>query len=208
MGVYRLHWSQAIKISHFELHQDNLDTEDSKGMQRSLCLFVPNPYNGCLRTPPDLSSPYFAFWADSGTQMCANLSNFEQICATLRNFRPLWMSLCNFAQTNLCKSWRFKKILCESVQLILDESEKFWTNVIDFERICATICNFWQICANQSYFEQIWAIWEDFEQICVNVSNFWRFWMDLCNSVQFLTILNEPVQLCTTLDKSLQIWAI
>ena len=66
MGVYRLHWSQAIKIWHFELYQDNLDTEDSKGMQRSLCLFVPNPYNGCncLWTPLNPSSQDSAFWAD------------------------------------------------------------------------------------------------------------------------------------------------
>ena len=66
MGVYRLHWSQAIKIWHFELYQDNLDTEDSKGMQRSLCLFVPNPYNGCncLWTPLYPSSQDSAFWAD------------------------------------------------------------------------------------------------------------------------------------------------
>ena len=38
MGVYGLPWTPAVKIWKFELTQDQLDTEDTKGMQRSLCL--------------------------------------------------------------------------------------------------------------------------------------------------------------------------
>ena len=48
MGVYGLPWTPAVKIWQFDLTQDHLDpedTEDTKGMRRTLCLFVPNPYN-------------------------------------------------------------------------------------------------------------------------------------------------------------------
>ena len=40
MGVYGLPWTPAVKIWHFGLTQDHLDTEDIKGMQRSLCPFL------------------------------------------------------------------------------------------------------------------------------------------------------------------------
>ena len=52
MGVYGLPWTSAVKIQHFELTQDHLDTEDTEGLQRSLChsCFKPLQY-GCLRTP-------------------------------------------------------------------------------------------------------------------------------------------------------------
>ena len=43
MGVYRLPWTPAVKIWKFELTQDQLDTEDTEGMQRSLCLFCSQP---------------------------------------------------------------------------------------------------------------------------------------------------------------------
>ena len=43
MGVYGLSWTQLVKIWHFELTRDHLDTEDTEGVQRSFCLFYPKP---------------------------------------------------------------------------------------------------------------------------------------------------------------------
>ena len=67
MGVYRLPWTQAIKIWHFELTQDHLETEDSKGMRRLLCFSSSKPLqHGCLQTPLVTSNQDLAFWAISG----------------------------------------------------------------------------------------------------------------------------------------------
>ena len=43
MGVYGL--PGTVKIWHFELTQDHLDTDVTEGMRRSLRFFVRNPYN-------------------------------------------------------------------------------------------------------------------------------------------------------------------
>ena len=40
MSVYGLPWTPTVKICHFELTQDHLDTDDTK-----VTFFVPNPYN-------------------------------------------------------------------------------------------------------------------------------------------------------------------
>ena len=45
MGTNELPWTPTSKIWHLELTQDHLDTEDTEGNRRSLCLFFPNPYN-------------------------------------------------------------------------------------------------------------------------------------------------------------------
>ena len=64
MGVYRLLWSTAIEMSHFEL---TWDPEDSKGVRRSLCHFCFKPLQyGCLWTPLATSNQDLTFWADSG----------------------------------------------------------------------------------------------------------------------------------------------
>ena len=49
MGVYRLPWTPAIAIWHFELTQDHLNTEDTEGARRSLCFSCSKPLQyGCL----------------------------------------------------------------------------------------------------------------------------------------------------------------
>ena len=40
MGVNRLPWTPTVKICHFELTQDHLDTDSTK-----VTFFVPNSYN-------------------------------------------------------------------------------------------------------------------------------------------------------------------
>ena len=67
MCVYRLPWTPAIAIWHFELTQDHLNTEDTEGARRSLCLSCSKPLQyGCLRTSLDPSYQDLSFWADSG----------------------------------------------------------------------------------------------------------------------------------------------
>ena len=67
MGVYGLPWTQAIKIWHFELTQDHLEAEDSKGMRRLLCFSSSKPLQyGCLQTPLVTSDQDLTFWAESG----------------------------------------------------------------------------------------------------------------------------------------------
>ena len=56
----------TVKIWHFELTQDQLDTDVTEGMRRSLRLFCSQPLQyGCLWTPLDTSSQDLAFLADS-----------------------------------------------------------------------------------------------------------------------------------------------
>ena len=65
MGVYGL--PGTVKIWHFELTQDHLDTDVTEGMRRSLRLFCSQPLQyGCLWTPLDTSSQDLAILADSG----------------------------------------------------------------------------------------------------------------------------------------------
>ena len=67
MGTNELPWTPTSKIWHFELTQDHLDTEDTEGNRRSLCLFFSKPLQyGCLWTPLDPHIQDLTFWADSG----------------------------------------------------------------------------------------------------------------------------------------------
>ena len=43
MGVYGLPGTPTVKIWHFELTQDHLDTDNTEGMQRSLCFLFSTP---------------------------------------------------------------------------------------------------------------------------------------------------------------------
>ena len=59
MGVHRLPWTKGVKIWQFELTYDHLDTEDTKGIQRSLHLFVPKPYKWVPRDSPEAKESKF-----------------------------------------------------------------------------------------------------------------------------------------------------
>ena len=41
--VYGLPWTPTVKSWHFELTQDHLDTDNTEGMQRSLCFLFSTP---------------------------------------------------------------------------------------------------------------------------------------------------------------------